>query len=967
MNIEYYGVVADTILDEANPVHKKSSKRKSLRTIPKAQSVRAPATNALVVRSVDELEHDVRVYQIELEMQNEELRRAHIELAISHDRYVDLYDFAPVGYFTLTDDGLITEANLTGTALLGVERNKLHRCRFTQFITTEGIAPWHRFLSLLRRNGRQSCELALQRGDASVFQAHLDGLYSAAKATAPAMVRITLTDISERKQAEDALRLSESRFRGAFESAIHGMSLVSPQGQFLQVNRALYTMLGYDEPELLAVNCQTITHPDDLQASLLAMQQMLAGTLSTCQTEKRYLHKSGRVVWVLLSISLVRDAVGSPHHFVKQIIDITAKKYLFDSQVEELRLFYDLPFIGMAIGSMATKKWYMVNNHFCQMLGYAKEELLQLDWEKITHPDDLQASRTQFQRVVQGQSDSYILDKRYVRRDGQIIEAILNMQVVREADGQVDRFFATVLDITERKRAEELLRQAKEQAEAATMAKGEFLATMSHEIRTPLNAVIGLTDLALQTEMMPKCRNYLTNVVLASRSLLRIINDILDFSKMEAGRLQLEPVDFLLRDVLDRQANLFRQKAAERGVELIIQVGAGCRYALTGDYLRLEQILMNLIGNAIKFTEEGEIEVGVRLVEQKGDQVLLEFFVRDTGIGLSQAQIDALFVPFVQADGSTTRKYGGTGLGLSICKRLVEMMAGEIWVEGTPGLGSVFRFTVALLRREAAERDDMTCPADMHALRVLVVDDNPAACHALRAFLDAFGFLTTVAGSGREALAAVQQGIVANKPYQLILVDWLMPEWDGIETVRRVLAVTASDGTQGEPSPKIILLTACDREEEIKQQAFALGVLALLPKPVNCSLLFDTVMELFCQEVTKVYRPGRESIDLTGMTDRMAGARVLLVEDNAINQLVAREMLENIGLIVTVAGDGLEATRMVMEAPFDLVLMDIQMWGVQIGPWLLTGFWIGFPGTVVRVFTLRHLQGSMAAFGALFE
>ncbi|MBF0460582.1 MAG: PAS domain S-box protein [Magnetococcales bacterium] len=1231
-------------------MNKKSLRQNSMRTIAEAQLVQDLPANPSAPLSADQLEHELRVHQIELEMQNEELRRTHIGLTISHDRYVDLYDFAPVGYLTLAVSGLIEEVNLTGAVLLGVERSTLYHDRFARFVTSADSPIWYRFLAAVRQGKTQNCELVLQRADATLFHARLDGRYMGAGNDSPAMVRITLTDISERKQVEDALRISESRFRGAFETAAHGMALLSSQGKFLKVNHALCIIVGYEEAELLAMDFQTITHPEDHDVGLACMRQLLAGSVPNCKIEKRYLHRDGHVIWVSLGISLVTDGEGRPLHFVAQTQDITARKsaevqlldakkqleiqvdcinriqslFIDESQpdvvfnallVEILRLTSSAyGFIAevrrneqgahylqaMAISNIAwneeTQAYYKAHapSNFCftrmhglhveaftsaspviandpandprrcglppghpplhaflglpikrgqevvGVLGLAnrpqgydmalvtylepvvsacqqimdgylnrnkridaekllmeantllsqesdalrKNQFLLSETEKIgkiggwkfnadtgkqTWTEEIfkilevdltfdptvekgirfytPASRPIVTEAVQravdhgepfdlelelitakgnlrnvhviGKTD---LENRKVygflqditehkkiedalRKERDFIREMVNALpgtlylISREGQFQLwnkkfeeitgrtpeevsvaspaDFFqgeervticervqevftqgFAVVeaslvsrdgtlhphyfvgqrieldgtpyligmgLDISERKRMEDDLRAAKKQAEAATIAKGEFLATMSHEIRTPMNAVMGLTDLALQTELTPKGRDYLTNVALASRALLRIINDILDFSKMDAGKLQLEAVDFLLRDVFDHQADLFRQKAAEKGIELILQIGTGYRYALTGDYLRLEQILINLVGNAIKFTEEGEIEVGVRLVEQKGNHVLLEFFVRDTGIGLSQEQMDTLFAPFVQVDSSTTRKHGGTGLGLSICKRLVEMMAGQIWVESTPGIGSIFRFTVLLLRREVAEQDDMTLPADMHALRVLVVDDNPTASHSLRVFLDAFGFSTTATGSGREALAEIQQGILGKDPYQLILVDWLMPEWDGIETIRQILEATASDETQGDPLPRIILLTTYDREEEIRQRANAMGIRALLPKPVNCSLLFDTIMELFCREVTKVYQPGCEAIDLTEVTEKVAGAQVLLVEDNVINQWVAREMLEKVGLVVTVAGDGLEAVRMVMAASFDLVLMDIQM------------------------------------------
>ncbi|MBF0383214.1 MAG: response regulator [Magnetococcales bacterium] len=469
--------------------------------------------------------------------------------------------------------------------------------------------------------------------------------------------------------------------------------------------------------------------------------------------------------------------------------------------------------------------------------------------------------------------------------------------------------------------------QLLEEQKKVSQAKSEFLATMSHEIRTPMNAIMGLTDLALKSDITPKVHDYLSKVSKSSQSLLRIINDILDYSKIDSGKLEMEAVDFHIRETFDHIADLFRLQSSEKNIELIMKISKECRYLLNGDSLRLEQILMNLVGNAIKFTQEGYIQVAVKTVEANmeanNQKVLLEFCVKDTGIGMTQEQLAKLFESFMQADSSTTRKYGGTGLGLAISKRLVNMMGGEIWAKSNPGHGSSFYFTVTLPRKIELENDNLTPPKDMKDLRVLVVDDNEVARNSLQGILEVFSFVATTVASGAESLIAVEKAASQGSPYQMVMIDWQMPDMDGIETTKQILQTTAK--TANTPSPKIMLMNTSSLEEQVEDLALKSGVDTFLIKPINCSNLFDTTMDLFGKEVEKIYQPDSRDVDNTEVMKLVGGARVLLVEDNAINRQVAGEILSGIGLFVDMAEDGVHCLNKLAKYSYDMVFMDIQM------------------------------------------
>ncbi|MBE1302234.1 MAG: response regulator [Alteromonadaceae bacterium] len=729
------------------------------------------------------------------------------------------------------------------------------------------------------------------------------------------------TNITEQKIAEEKLLAVQQQTKDFLDNLPAAAYLKDLQGRYQLVNKTWCEIASSESEAAIGKTAE------DIFESALAAHLV--------EHDKQVFEENTTLVFE----EVIPDATGAEKTFISHkfpmvdtqtksgaigcvSLDITSLKHaeheLQNSQERIRKLLEATPEPILVVNSHG--KIVDLNQATTNVFGYSTEEVIDQSIELFI-PDRYRTDHHKhfsgFIKQPKRMDMSQRRDIAAVTKSGKHLWVEINLSPIKVDDETF--VIAGIRDVTKQREIEEALKASKSEAESANQAKSDFLANMSHEIRTPMNAIIGMSHLALQTDLNKKQKNYIEKVHRSAEALLGIINDILDFSKIEAGKLDIENIPFRLEDVMDNLANLVGLKAEEKAIELHYNMAGDTPMALLGDPLRLGQILVNLGNNAVKFTESGgEVVVSTKLLEQEEDFARVEFCVRDTGIGMTEEQQQKLFRSFSQADSSTTRKYGGTGLGLTISKKLTEMMHGDIWVESGKNVGSAFYFTAKFGVQKGDVSKRRPAINDLGALKILIVDDNATAREILSQMVAQFGFRVDQATNGDDAIAKLTEA-QQNDPYELVLMDWKMPGKDGVETTKEI----QSDKSIHD-SPTIIMVTAYGKEEA-SSAASGLNISGSLTKPVTPSNMLDGILMAMGKEVVSQRNEDKSDSRAEEAVNQLSGANVLLVEDNVMNQELASELLTLNNISVTIAENGQEALDILSENTFDGVLMDCQM------------------------------------------
>ncbi len=839
----------------------------------------------------------------------------------SEERYRSLVENINDVFYTLDNEGNITYLSPVIERLSKYKVADLIGKSFIPLIYPDDLQGLMESFNRLQEGQMEPSEFRIMDKDGTVIYVSTSSrpVYTDGQITG---FTALMSNITERKKAEEALRESEQMFKSTLEDAPDGIYISDLLGNFILGNRRCEEIIGFKREELVGKNFLELNLlPEDEIIKAAGLLQANIEGKPTGPDELNLIRKDGSRVPVEINTSLIKrygETVALA--FVR---DITKRKQVedaFKKSEEKFRTLVDnVP--GIVYRCEVNAPWRMIhiNDAVLDITGRPAEEFLEgrIKWADVVVPYDLESLEKKVREGVE-RNISYEMEYRISGSDGGIKWVWEAGKCTYDDNGTPLHIDGVILDVTQRKIIEAELENARDIAEAATRAKSEFLSNMSHEIRTPMNAIIGLTYLALQTGLTVKQREYLTKIHDSAGNLLGIINDILDFSKIEAGRIDLEEVEFSFDSMLAEISNIVSKTAEDKGIEFVFDIDSHIPARLVGDPLRIKQVLINLTGNAIKFTEKGEVVLRAELMKKTVNNgqtnARIKFVVSDTGIGLKPEQIDKLFESFTQADSTITRRYGGTGLGLTISRKLVNLMGGEIEVQSVYGRGTTFSFSLDF-NIVKGHGDEFSFPSCIQGFKALVVDDNESVRDIMESYLTRFGFAVTTASNGEQAIKILEE---EGKTFKLMLLDWKMPGLDGLQTMEKIKA-----DAKIHDIPSVIMVSGyIDEDDNLFAQEH--GVSAFLKKPMSRSDLLDVIMEVLGQKTGKSEEIIRPSID-TGIFERLRGGRVLLVEDNVVNQQVASEILKSAGMTVKIAGNGKKALKALDEETFDIVLMDVQM------------------------------------------
>jgi PAS domain S-box-containing protein len=752
-------------------------------------------------------------------------------------------------------------------------------------------------------------------------------------------VQIGVVDVTGARAAELARQKSMEQFRQVWENSFDGMRILDHEGIVLMVNNSYCCMTGLDREDLVGRSFTVVYEHVRREAVAMRFRERLRKSEIDQSFERHMVLWNGKSVW-LETTNTVLEHPGEAPKLLSIVRDVTERKKGEEAIREseaKYRSLVDNVFDGV-YQCFPDGRFMTVNKSLARMLGYdSEEELLALDVDKDLYLK--QEDRIELSQLVDDLGELHNAEVRFRSRFGQTLTTLMNARVIRDEKGKPVWYEGTVIDISERKRAQEELtryadelyeaksiaekqarqlneqakelRIAREQAIRASQLKSEFVANMSHEIRTPMNGVIGMASLLAETPLTVEQRDFVDAIRSSGEALLSIINDILDFSKIEAAKVELERTDVRVHMLIEESISVIAHKAIEKGLEIVTLTDRNVPDLMLGDPLRVKQIIVNLLGNAVKFTGEGEVFVRASLAEESEHTATIRFEIRDTGIGITPVQRERLFRPFTQADGTTTRKFGGTGLGLTISKTLAEMMKGEIGVMSEPGKGSTFWFTVMLEKQMAGEPKRMI-DGKKHTL---VVDDNASTRLSLSCMFETWGVRCVTTSNGNDALSIMRQAMQSEDPFDAVLLDTKMPAMSGFELAQAIR------GDSELSNMKLILLPTLGEQTDAFRSQWSIH--GFVSKPLKPSALFEALRTAFSAEGNASGVAVNPDVEIN--TENLRNFRVLIAEDNVVNQKVARKMVERLGLQADIVSNGREAVEAVAAGGFDLVLMDCQM------------------------------------------